>query len=195
MRNVHKLKQFILSVTADSRPTHIPATQIYYDIPSECNVHIHLEQENGTTQKHLPKLIEANSPTLQGRIRDVCTVTHGNQVLRVVVMASGKLRACNETMDRLEWIAEGYLPEMEHLLNVRSVTADNQGYILAYDKANACVHKFNTRGEYVGCVLREKEQGLETIQQIRWSSMSSSLVVSYSDTSGQCHISVVKLRS
>ena len=181
------LKQFINNKAIKDRPNDFPGTLIYYDIQSGCNVRIQLESEN------VPSLVEANSSYCSNRIRDMCSVSNGSKQLRVIAMISGKLRAYDETLDRLEWIAEAELPGMTRSLYVRSVTADNQGHIFAYDRANECVQKFSATGEYLGCLLREKEQGLKTMQLIRWSNHISSMVVGHTNSEGQCHISVVKV--
>ena len=187
MRNIHILKQFINNVTRKDRPNDFPGTLIYYDIQSGCNVRIQVQREE------VPGLVEANSTECSGRIRDLCSVKIGSKQLRVIAMSSGKLRAYCETLDRLEWIADAEVPGMRRWLHVRSVTADNQGHIFAYDRANECIHKFCATGKYLGCVLREKEQGLKTIQHIRWSNHNSSLVIGHTNSEGQCHISVVKV--
>ena len=181
------LKQFINNKARKDRPNYFPGTLIYYDIQSGCNVRIQLEREN------VPSLVEANSSHCSNRIRDICSVNNGTKQLRVIAMISGKLRAYDETLDRLEWIAEAELPGMMRSLHVRSVAADDHGHIFVYDRANECIQKFSSTGKYLGCLLSEKEQGLKTIQLIRWSNHTSSLVVGHTNSEEQCHISVVKV--
>ena len=181
------LKQFINNVTTKDGSSDFHVTLIYYDIQSGCNVRIQLKRKN------LPSFVEANSSECSNRIRDLCSLNIGTKQLRVTAMISGKLRAYDETLDRLEWIAEGDIPGMRRWLHVRSVTADNEGHIFAYDRANECIQKFSAGGKYLGCVLREKEQGLKTIQHIRWSHHISALIVGHTNCVGQCHISVIKV--
>ena len=92
------------------------------------------------------------------------------------------------------FLVTGYLPGMEHKINIRAVTTDGQGHLFVCDDYNDCLQMFSTDGRYLGAVLTQGAQGFGRPLRARWSGDTDSLVVAHVKDEN-CHISVISVNA
>ena len=74
-------------------------------------------------------------------------------------MEWGQLNSCMHSLTRNGFHVTGYLPGMEHKINPRAVTTDEEGHLFVCDDYNDCLQMFSTDGRYLGAMLRQGAQG------------------------------------
>ena len=86
----------------------------------------------------------------------------------------------------LKWSVEGNLPGMQESLYAVSLTDNPQrDYLFVSDGSNgntgnSCIQMFSILdGQYLGCLIKEGEQGLGNPGTIAWHSASHSLAVAH----------------
>ena len=111
----------------------------------------------------------------------------------VIVLACGigGVRAYSVASKSLEWSVNGTLPEVDKVLDIRKVTADENCHVFVLDCNNKSVHMFSVGGKYITTLLRKGEQGLGELNDIRWSEGLSGLIVLHRKD-GHTSISLVK---
>ena len=115
----------------------------------------------------------------------------------VSVDKSGQIHAYNSTTGRLEWVVEnkglecGRFPTKRHIrltatsgmektMAPEAVTADDRGHLFIWDSRNSCVQVFTIDGVYLGAILKEREKEFHLQMKARWSTATSSMVISHS---------------
>ena len=124
-------------------------------------------------------------------VRDMCHVQLRWKSVIILACGIGGVRAYSTTSKSLEWSINGTLPQVDKVLDVRKITADENGHIFVLDCNNKSVHMFSVGGKYIITLLRKGEQGLGELNDIRWSEGLSGLIVLHRKD-GHTSISVVK---
>ena len=91
-----------------------------------------------------------------------------------------RIIAHNVEKDIIQWETGDHLPGMENLMDVRSVAADGRGHLFVCDFNNNAIQMFSVSdGQYLGCLVREREKNLGKPAKISYCEMKSSLVVAH----------------
>ena len=62
------------------------------------------------------------------------------------------------------------------------VAVDDNGRLFVADTANECIQMFSAAdGQYLGCLMKQGDQGLTWPNRLRWCDTSSSLIVAHHD--------------
>ena len=143
----------------------------------------------------IPKLIEEKSTILDyDSLWDVMKVKYDDTELLVATCRQEGIMICDTTSDFAQRIISGKLPGMQKKLDAIGVAYDERGHLFVCDddKGNRCIQMFSLPdGKYLGCLIREGEQGLGIPCRICWCQESSSLVVHWKDR--QWQISVISV--
>ena len=80
----------------------------------------------------------------------------------------------------LKWRVSGKLPGMQHEIDARGVTADEQGHLFVCDENSHCFHALSARdGIHQGVVVRKGQEGVGEPFKVTWHQDSESLVVAH----------------
>ena len=113
------------------------------------------------------------------KFHDICFVEHEDKKLMIV--AGGEtLFAKNTLTGNTEWMVKGRLPGRVETMLAWRITTDGRGnlYVCDYRKDNRSIHVFSvSEGFYLGCLIKEGEQGIGVPISVHWSIVLSSLLV------------------
>ena len=126
-------------------------------------------------------------------VYDVCCADLNDTSLVVVACSISGIEAFNQRTAKSVWCIKGEIPFNEKHLNAFRITADDHGRLFVRDDGNKCIHIFSVDGKYVTTLLREGEQGLGKLGEIRWSEGLPGLLVAHSKDK-TTWISLVKIQ-
>ena len=107
-------------------------------------------------------------------------VRNGSEELIIGINSQG-IHCYSTTTKSLKWSVEGQLQGMQQALFAEGVT-EGYGHLFVCDGpiGNSCIQMFSVSdGRYLGCLIKEGEQGLGVPHGICWNSASHSFVVAH----------------
>ena len=135
----------------------------------------------------------------QDIFRDMSFSKDGNKQLLLVAGGDGGLFAYDTEMDKLEWKVEEMLPGMKYKFNAFGVATDGHSHLFVSDFANphkdgnGCLQMFSvTDGQYLGCLMKDKEY-LGNPLRIFWCEKMSALLAAVL-LKGKYHFSVINVQ-
>ena len=157
-----------------------------------------------------PKLLGISANTNLTLVKDMCTVKLENETLFTVISYDRDklIHAYNSTTGQLKWSVQKKIPS--GTFNSYGVAGDGNGRLFVADYNNKCIQMFTasngrllvtdynnkciqmfsaSNGQYLGCFMKQGDQGLGVIWSIRWCVSTSSLVVSHCNAVGKYLIS------
>ena len=111
--------------------------------------------------------------------RDICFVEHENEKF-MIVAENEKLFAKNTVTGFTEWMVQGRLPGRLETMSVLKMTTDGSGhlYVCDHSKDNKGIQMFSvSEGFYLGCLIKEGQQGMGAPISVHWSEGRSYLLV------------------
>ena len=136
--------------------------------------------------KPLGIIVNTNLPFVQ----DMCIAKLENESLLIVLPydANELIQAYNGSKGQLKWSVKKIT---SGTFKSYSVTRDNNGRLFVADRTNSCIQMFSALdGQYLGCFVIKRDQGLGILYRLRCSQATSSLAVAH-HVSGTCFISDV----
>ena len=100
----------------------------------------------------------------------------------VGIQAFSSIHCYSVATKSLKWSVGGNLPGMQRALHPVSLATDGRGHLFVSDgvMGNRCIQMFSiSDGQYLGCLIKEGEQGLGHPYGICWHSASHSLLVAH----------------
>ena len=129
-----------------------------------------------------PKLLKEKSfTTSQQTLWDMIGVRNGADEL-IIGISPADIHCYSTATKSLKWRVSGSLPGMQKSLHAAGLTSDGHGHLFVSDGwyGNRCIQMFSVSdGQYLGCLIKQGEQGLECPNRICWHSESHSLVVAH----------------
>ena len=125
-----------------------------------------------------PKISE-KFPNSLITFRDIRFEEHENKKL-MIVAENEKLFAKNTVTSFTESMVQGRLPGRLETMSVLKMTTDGSGhlYICDYSKDNKGIQMFSvSEGFYLGCLIKERQQGMGAPISVHWSERRSYLLV------------------
>ena len=143
-----------------------------------------------------PKLLKKKYFTaLLPHLEDMIAVRNGTDELIMAVHIVSGIYCYNTSNKSLKWEVRANLPEMRKDLHAMGLTTDGLGYLFVSDGkfGNKCIQIFSVSdGQYLGCLIKEGEQGLGYPSRICWHSASHSLFVAHS-AGPYWHLSMISM--
>ena len=181
-RDTNNLSQILYTHSLPHKPgllCTVDSFTLLYQDRSEKSCEIHWLDCYGAK----PKLIKEKSFTTSLQyIRFMIAVQNGDDELIIVVNSTG-IQCYSTCTKNLKWSVEGKLPGMKKALYAVGLTSNPQrGHLFVSDgwDGNNCIHLFSVSdGQYLGCLIKEGEQGLGLPHRICWHSASHSLAVAH----------------
>ena len=113
---------------------------------------------------------------------------NGNDLVIATAIGSKGIHACNVNTNSLEWKRE--IDGMEKA----GVASDGHGRLFVFDGDNGCIHMLSVSdGQYMGCLIKQGDQGLGAPFFGVWSEEMSSLIVAHRKGNKR-FISVIKVQ-
>ena len=183
-RNMKKLSQILYTHSvAPHKPGRlctVGSSMLLYKDQSKELCDIHWLDCNEGKPKFLKEKFFTTSLLV---LRDMIGVRNGSEEL--IIIGAGSLNGIHSystTTGGLKWRMKGKLPGMQNALDAEGVTTDGYGHLFVSDGilGNSCIHMFSVSdGQYLGCLIKEGEQGLGYPNMICWHLASHSLVVAH----------------
>ena len=110
----------------------------------------------------------------------MCVADSENEALLIVISYDAKelIHAYNSTTGQLKWSVQKKIPS--GIFNSYGVTGDSNGRLFVTDYNNKCIQMFSASdGQYLGCFMKQGDQGLGNVYRLRWCETTSSLVVGH----------------
>ena len=129
-----------------------------------------------------PKLLGIHANTNLSYVQDMCLAELENESLLIVIScdANELIHAYNSTTGQLQWSAQKKIPS--GIFRSNFVAGDSNGRLFVNDHTNKCIQMFSASdGQYPGCFMKQGDQGLGVIWQLRWCEATSSFVVAHRD--------------
>ena len=120
-------------------------------------------------------------------ITDMIGVQDGSDELVIIDHVLYGIHCYNTTSKSLKWSVKGNLPGMQSALFALGLATDGCGHLFVSDgyDGNRCIQMFSVAdGQYMGCLIKEGEQGLGSPDNICWHSASHSLAVAHWESAG-----------
>ena len=150
---------------------------LLYEDRSKTPCHIHWLDCNESK----PKLLIGKSLTTSLQyIADMIGVRNGTDELIIGNGEQNVIHCYSTTTKSLKWSVSGNLPGLQKALCAVGFATDRRGHLFVSDgfNGNSCIQMFSVSdGQYLGCLIKEGEQGLGYPNRICWHSASHSLVV------------------
>ena len=125
-----------------------------------------------------PKLLGITANANLGSVYDMCMAELENETLLIVISrdANELIKAYSSTTGQLKWSVQKKISS-ETFMSY-GATGDGNGRIFVADATNNCIQMFSTSdGQYLGCFMKQGDQGLGAVYRLRWCEAMPSLVV------------------
>ena len=112
----------------------------------------------------------------------MCIAELENETLLITIPcdASELMQAFSSVTGELKWSVEKKIPS--GTFESSGVAGDGNGRLYVADVTNEGIQMFSASdGQYLGCLLKQGDQGLGNPRRLRWSEATSSLVVGHHD--------------
>ena len=130
-----------------------------------------------------PELLKEKSfATSLPYITDIIGVQNGVDELFIATSLKNGIHCYSTATKSLKWRVVGKLPGMCKEMWAEGVATDGHGHLFVSDgwNGNRCTQMFSVAdGQYLGCLIKEGEQGLGYPNGICWHSASHSLIVAH----------------
>ena len=136
-----------------------------------------------------PKLLGITVDTNLPGVQDMCTAKLEKETLLIVLPydANELIQAYNSSTGRLKWSVQKKITS--GTFKSYSVTGDSNGRLFVADCTNNFIQMFSaSHGQYLGCFVMKRDQGLGILYRLRWCEATSSLAVAH-DVGRTCFIS------
>ena len=143
-----------------------------------------------------PKLLKEKSFTTSLHVLwDMIGVRNGTDEQIVGIQGFGGVHCYSTATKSLKWRVVGKLAGMQEVLWPMGLATDGRDHLFISDgKAdNNCIKMFSVSdGQYLGCLIKEGEQGLGSPDSICWNSASHSLAVAH-DAGASWYLSMINI--
>ena len=129
-----------------------------------------------------PKPLGITANTDFDSVEDMCVAESENETLLIVISydAYGPIHAYNSINGQLKWSVPKKIPS--GLFSSYAVSRGDNGRLYVTDATNNCIQMFSASdGQYLGCFLKQGDQGLRNPHRLRLCETTSSLVVGHHD--------------
>ena len=136
-----------------------------------------------------PKLLKERSFTIPpSYLYDIIAVRIGPDEMIIGIGCDSGIHCYSTTTKSLKWEVAGQMPGILPgiplgTIYATGVTTDGCGHLFVSDygwDGNNCIHMFSVSdGQYLGCLIKEGEQGVGYPRKISWHSASHSLAVAH----------------
>ena len=116
--------------------------------------------------------------TQQSHVCEMCYAESGGKGL-LVCSTGREIKAYNSCSAKLEWCFKSEMAGMQAEINPKGLATTNEGRLFVSDDIHAFIQVFTADGRYLGCLIKEGEQGLGKPLQIRWCHNTSALIVAH----------------
>ena len=128
----------------------------------------------------IPKLLGITANTNLGSVYDMCLVELENETLLIVISQPSNelMYAYNSTTGQLKW----GVPKKNKSgkFNSYGVAGDGNGRLFIADHTQSCIQMLSvSNGQYLGCLMKQGDQGLGYVDRLCRSEATSSLVVGH----------------
>ena len=124
-----------------------------------------------------PKSLKSIS-TQQDHVCEMCYIPTDDKGL--LISPDGyRIFAYNTNSGEVAWRINDKTKGMQRNKNPDGVTWDGEAHLFLPDTKRALIHVCSVDGKYMGCLIKEGEQGLGVPGCIRWCNNTSSLIVAH----------------
>ena len=113
-------------------------------------------------------------------IIDICYAKHSHENL-LIVAGDERLQAFQADTGQIKWSNKDvHLSGLNEEMKPFRIAADGNGRLFVNDENNKCIEMFSASdGQYLGCLIKEGEQGLGDLWGMCCAEATSQLVVSH----------------
>ena len=178
-RNKENVNEILLTYSVGSHQPGVlcavsPSILVYENRSK--NPQLHWLDCSEAKPKPLGITVNTNVPFVQ----DMCIAKFENEALLIVLPydANELIQAYNSSTGRVKWSVQKKITSGS--FKSYSVTGDSNGRIFVADRTNSCIQMFSaSNGQYLGCFVIKKDQGLGILYRLRWCEATWSLAVAH----------------
>ena len=143
-----------------------------------------------------PKVLERVISTNHKDIWEIQFSREGGLVLVIAAPGSEGFHAYQQFSGRLKWSVVDKLPTLEKKIWPCGMAKDEKGRLFVCDSSdgNNCIQMFRVvDGNYLGCLIKKGDKGLQNIAEVLLCEEIKSLAVGHGKDRSRSNISTVKL--